>query len=139
MSEGLFLFERGVHMRLETSHYIAINYLSLPKRAGLTMQQIADEAGVSRMTLYRWQENPVFAAELKKRMIRNSRMYMPDMIHEAMKGVTEDRNAAMFKIFLQMNDMLTDPVNVSDKLDEAGNIDAIRRRIEEYHKKTKEK
>ena len=125
-------------MRLEASHYIAINYLALPKRGGLTMQQVADKAQVSRMTLYRWLDDPVFAAELKKRMIRNTRDVMPDMLNEAVKGVTEDRNAAMLKLFLQMNDMLTDAINVGDKLDNAGDIDAMRKRIEEYKNNQKE-
>jgi len=125
-------------VRLEASHYIAINYLALPKRGGLTMQQVADKAQVSRMTLYRWLDDPVFAAELKKRMIRNTRDVMPDMLNEAVKGVTEDRNAAMLKLFLQMNDMLTDAINVGDKLDNAGDIDAMRKRIEEYKNNQKE-
>lgn len=123
-------------MRLRTEHYIAINYLALPNRGGLTMQEIADKCGVaSRQTIYEWQDNPVFAAELKKRMIRNSRAKLPNMIEEAAKGVTEDRNAAMFKLFLEMNDMLADPVNVGDKLDEAGDVDAMQQRIEDYKKR----
>lgn len=126
-------------MRLETEHYIAIHYLALPKRGGLTMQELADKCGVSRQTLYRWQDDPVFAAELKKRMIRNSRAMLPDMIHEAAKGVTEDRNAAMFKLFLQMNDMLTDAVNVEDKLNQQGDIEAMQARIKEYKARRKNK
>ena len=124
-------------MRLETSHYIAINYLSLPNKGGYTMQEIAEEADISRSTLYSWLDNPVFAAEMKRRMIRNSRNLLPGMIEEAAKGVTEDRNAAMFKLFLQMNDMLTDAVQVSDKLDSAGDVDAIHQRIQEYKDRAK--
>lgn len=140
-SVGPFLFyiKECDHMHLRTEHLMAINYLSEPRRGGLTMQQIADKCGVSRQTLYDWQDNPVFAAELKKRMIRKSRLHLPDMISEAVKGVTEDRNAAMFKLFLQMNDMLTDAVSVEEKLDSAGDMDAMRRRIEEYQARNKNK
>lgn len=126
-------------MRLEAHHLIAINYLALPRRGGLTMQQIADEAQVSRQTVYDWLDNPVFAAELKKRMIRNTRDAMPNMINEAMKGVTEDRNAAMFKLFLEMNDMLANDINVGDKLDEAGDLDAVKARIAEFERRGKKK
>ncbi len=119
-------------MRLGAEHYIAINYLSLPKRGGLTVQEIADECGVSRQSIYDWQNNPVFSAELKKRMIRNTRNKLPDMLDASMTSVIEDPNAAMLKLFLQMNDMLTDAVNVGDKLNEAGDIDAMQARIQEY-------
>jgi predicted DNA-binding protein YlxM (UPF0122 family) len=87
--------------RLGTEHYIAINYLALPKRGGKTMQEIADECSVSRQALYKWLDD------------------------------------AMFKLVLQMNDMLTDAINVGDKLDSAGDIDAMQKRIEEYKAKAK--
>lgn len=127
-------------MKLRTEHYIAINYLALPRRGGLTVRELAELCEVNPQTLYNWQDNPVFAAELKRRMIRNSRALLPEMLDAAAKGVTEDRNAAMLKLLLQMNDMLTDPVNVSDKLDSAGDVEAMQERIKEYKERaSKEK
>lgn len=122
--------------RLETEHYIAINYLALPKRGGLTMQEIAEKSSVTRSTIYNWLDDPVFSAELKRRIIRNSRDRLPEMVNAAADAVVDDHNAAMFKLVLQMNDMLTDVVNVNDKLDQAGDIDAMQKRIEEYRQKT---
>lgn len=125
--------------RLGTEHYIAINYLAIPKRGGMTMQQIADEAGVSRQSLYNWLDNRTFDAELKKRIIRNTRNKLPEVTQAMVEAVTEDRNAAMAKLILQMNDMLTDSINVGDKLDSAGDIDAMQARIAEYKKKAEGK
>ena len=119
-------------MRLSTEHYIAINYLALPRRGGRTMQQVADECGVSRQTLYNWLDDRTFDAELKKRIIRNTRDKLPEVTNSMVNAVTEDHNAAMAKLVLQMNDMLTDPINVGDKLDSTGDIEAMQQRIQEY-------
>jgi len=119
-------------MRLETHHYIAINYLALPRRGGKTMQEIAEECQVSRQTVYKWLDNPVFAAELKRRIIRNSRDKLPDLVESMTEHAIADGNAALAKLVLQMNDMLTDAINVGDKLDSAGDIDAIQQRIKDF-------
>lgn len=122
-------------VRLGTEHYIAINYLSLPKRGGLTMQQIANEAGVTRDAIYKWLKDPLFDRELKKAIIRNTRNRLPDVTESMVNAVIADGNAAMAKLILQMNDMLTDDIKVSDKLESVTDIDAMQERIAAYKKK----
>ncbi|MEN2464922.1 phBC6A51 family helix-turn-helix protein [Ornithinibacillus sp. JPR2-1] len=99
------------------------------------MQQIADECGVTRKTLYNWLDDRLFDKELKKRIIRNTRNKLPEVTEAMVAAVTEDHNAAMAKLVLQMNDMLTDAVNVSDKLETATDIDAMQERIAAYKKR----
>lgn len=124
--------------RLGTEHYIAINFLSLPKHGGMTMQEIADEAGVSRQTLYNWLDDRMFDSELKKRIIRNSRRRVPELVESMADHAISDGNAALSKLLLQMHDMLTDPVSVGDKLDSAGNMEDMQERIDAYRKQAKD-
>ncbi|TYS60484.1 hypothetical protein FZC76_21680 [Sutcliffiella horikoshii] len=121
---------------LRTEQLIAINYIALPKRGGLTMQQIADECKVSRQTLYEWMKDPLFESELKKQMIRNTRERLPEAIASMIDHVVDGGNAAMMKLLLQMNDMLTDSVSVDDKLTKAGDVDAMKERIAKYKEKS---
>jgi DNA-binding phage protein len=121
--------------RLRAEHLIAIQFLALPKKGRFTMQQIAEKCGVSRQTLYEWLKMPIFESELKKQMIRNTRERLPEAIASMVDHVVNDGNAAMMKLLLQMNDMLTDKVSVEQKLTNAGDVDAMKQRIEEFKNK----
>lgn len=56
--------------RLNTEHYIAIKLLAAPRHNGLTMDQIAEQAGCARSTLYEWKKDPLFERELKREIVR---------------------------------------------------------------------
>ena len=43
-----------IDKRLNEKQIAAIEYLSLPKRGGMTFKQIAEEVGVSEQTIHRW-------------------------------------------------------------------------------------
>lgn len=101
------------------------------------MQEVAEEAGVSRRSLYYWLDDKMFDSELKKRIIRNTRDKLPDVTAAMVDAVTQDRNAAMAKLVLQMNDMLTDAVLVGDKLDSSGDLKEMQKRIKEYKERQK--
>lgn len=99
--------------RLETHHLIALNYLAQPKRAGLTMEQIATEAGVSRQALYDWMKDPLFERELKKQITRNVLDRIPAVTDAMAQAAIEDRNAAAAKLLLTMTEMLTEKIDVT--------------------------
>ncbi|WP_261133802.1 hypothetical protein [Bacillus sp. Marseille-Q3570] len=42
---------------LWTEHYIAIEYLVMPDRGGLTLEEIAEKCSVTRKVLYNWRQD----------------------------------------------------------------------------------
>lgn len=104
-----------VFKRLNAEHLIAIKYLALPNRGGLTKEEIAKECGVTRQALYNWEKDPLFERELKAEMVRNSRDRLPELIQSLSEIAIRDGNAAMAKLALQINGMLTDKVEIETK------------------------
>lgn len=118
--------------RLEAHHLIALNYLAQPRRAGKTMEEIAKEAGVSRQAVYDWLKDPLFERELKRQIARNTLDRLPEVTDAMADAAIQDRNAAAAKLLLQMNEMLTDKVDVV-KTDATGmDREELERKIAEY-------
>jgi hypothetical protein len=124
--------------RLRAEHYIAIEYLALPKKERPTIEHIAEKCEVSKQTIHNWKKNPAFEAELKRQIIRNTQKHLPDLTQAMVKHASKG-NAAMAKLVLQMNDMLTDAVSVDEKLTVAGDVDAMKQRREEFLKRNESK
>ena len=119
--------------RLNEKQIAAIEYLSVPKRGGLTYDEIANRVGISRSTLSEWRKDDGFNKALNKRIIQRTQDHMPDVFDAAIKGITEDRNAAIFRTFLQAHGLLTDKVEVETNKDSV-DIDAMKAKIEQYRK-----
>lgn len=102
--------------RLNAEHLIAIQHLSLPKKGGKTDEEIAELSGVSRQSIYNWRKDPLFERELKAQMVRNSSDRLPELIESLAEIAIRDGNAAMAKLALQINGMLTDKVEVETKV-----------------------
>ncbi|ARF67609.1 phBC6A51 family helix-turn-helix protein [Paenibacillus larvae] len=111
--------------RLETKHYIAIGYLALPDHGGLTMEQIAKEAGISRRALYEWTKEPVFERELKREIIRKARNRLPQVVNSMADAAIEERSAAAAKLLFQMEGMLKDTVEVETKTSDTVDPEAL--------------
>ncbi|MGF9909475.1 hypothetical protein [Brevibacillus porteri] len=118
--------------RLETHHMIAIKYLSQPRRGGKTMDEIATEASVSRQALYDWLKDPLFDKELKKEIIRETRLRVPDVLDSMADAAIHERNAQAAKIVLQVNDMLTEKVELEQKTTSTGtgDLEALKKEVE---------
>lgn len=101
--------------KLNAEHYIAIKWLAQPKQGGLTVEQIAEKAGVSRATVFNWRKEPLFERELKREMVRRSQDRLPELIESLSEIAIRDGNAAMAKLALQINGLLTDKVEVETK------------------------
>jgi hypothetical protein len=122
--------------RLEPHHEIAIEWLSKPKRGGKTLQEVADLAGVTPQAICKWRKDPLFERELKAAMIRNNQDRLPELIESLADIAIRDGNAAMAKLALQINGMLTDKVEVetkgkSDDID----LDEMKAKIEAFRKR----
>jgi AcrR family transcriptional regulator len=115
--------------RLNTEQYHAIKLLAQPKQGGLTAEQIAKEVGVSRATIFNWKNDALFDRELKAEMKRNAQSRLPEVLDNIYRVAAETENAAMAKLVLQLNDMLTERHEVAavvgDTVDYEGLDDEI--------------
>lgn len=108
---------------LKPEHYIAIHYLSQPKKGGKTMQEIADECGVSRKTLYEWKKDDLFNRELKRQIVRNTLDKLPEVADSMANAAIEDRNAAAAKLIFQMHELLSDNLHVETTTKDSAEAD----------------
>lgn len=115
--------------KLHEKQLAAIEYLALPKRGGMTYEQIANAIGVHRDTLLRWRNDDDFNEELKKKIMRNTIDRLPDIFDSIPDHIINDGNAAMFRTLLQAHGMLTEKHEVESKTNEA-NVDAVKAEIE---------
>lgn len=115
--------------RLNEKQLAAIEYLALPKRGGMTYQQIAEAIGVHRDTLLRWRNDDDFNEELKKKIVRNTIDRLPEIFDSVPDHIINDGNAAMFRTLLQAHGLLTEKHEVESKSNEA-NVDAVKAEIE---------
>lgn len=116
--------------QLTQEQYDAIAWLAQPKKGGKTYDEIAEIIGVHRSTLFEWKKNPVFEAELKRQMVRNSQDKLPELIESLSEIAIRDGNAAMAKLALQINGLLTDKIEVETKDAGGTDIDALKQRLE---------
>lgn len=118
---------------LNEKQIAAIEYLALPKRGGMTYEQIAKQIGTSSRTLQRWRHNPEFNEALKQRVVAATLDRLPEVLESLPEIAINDRNAAMMKLYLQVHGLLSDNVNLQHKTvaNETGAVDvtAIRQRL----------
>lgn len=117
---------------LSTEHYTAIGYLALPKPQRPTVDEIAKECGVHRATIFEWKKDPLFEAELKRQMVRNSQDKLPELIESLPVIAMRDGNAAMAKLALQINGLLTDKVEVEAKVSDTTDLEALRAKLDAF-------
>ncbi|WP_340030080.1 phBC6A51 family helix-turn-helix protein [Paenibacillus sp. FSL H7-0940] len=128
-------------MRALTAGQITvIQHLSLPKAERPSVDQIAEEVGVSRSTIYAWQKDPDFIAELKAQIVRNNVGELPELVGALTRMALEDKSAAMAKLALQVHGMLTDKVEVQTQASpQTTDVEALRLRIEAMKARQHEK
>lgn len=118
---------------LNEKQIAALEYLALPKRGGMTYEEIATAIGTSSRTLQRWRQSPEFNEALKQRVVAATLDRLPEVLSAMPDMILEDKSASMMKIFLQMHSLLSDNVNVSHRTSasEGQGIDmnAIRQRL----------
>lgn len=105
--------------RLDEKHHKAIAMLIEGKK---TQREIAEELGVHYNTITNWQKDELFQREFKKAIVTRTHSRLRELVDAMMEHAIKDGNAALAKLILQMNDMLTDKVSVEAKV-ENSNID----------------
>ncbi|WP_061564910.1 phBC6A51 family helix-turn-helix protein [Heyndrickxia coagulans] len=124
--------------KLSEKQYAAIALLALPKRGGMTYDEIAERVGVSRQALYEWRNQDAFNEEVKKQVLRNAVEHLPDMYAAVPRHVIEEGNAALFRTYLQSLGMLTEKVEVENKDGSAASVDEMKAEIERLRKARKD-
>jgi hypothetical protein len=120
---------------LSADQYVAIEWLSQPNRGGKTYEEIAQICGVHFNTLGNWRKDAFFDRELKRTIIRNNSDRLPELVSSLTEIAIRDGNAAMAKLALQVNDMLTDKIEVDTKESAITDVDALRQRIAALQKR----
>lgn len=121
--------------RLNEKQIAAIEFLALPNRGGLSYEEIAEQVGVDRATLYRWRKEDYFNDELKRQIVRNTIERLPDVMASIPDHIIKDGNAAMLRTLLQTHGMLTDKVEVETKGNSGEDIDNMKAEIEAFRKR----
>lgn len=116
--------------RLNEKQIAAIAIMALPKRGGLTYEQIAEQVGVARSTIFEWKKDETFNEELKRQIVRNTIDDLPEIMASVKGHIVDTGNAAMLRTLLQAHGMLTEKVEVENKGDGAADVSDIKAEIE---------
>lgn len=120
---------------LSADQYVAIEWLSLPRKGGKTYEEIATICGVTARTLENWRKDATFDTEFKRAIRRSNDARLPELVESLTDIAITDRNAAMAKLALQVSGMLTDKVEVETKDSGGTDVDTLRRRIAALQKR----
>jgi transposase-like protein len=118
--------------QLTTDQYVAIEWLSLPDKGGKTYEEIAEICGVHPNTIANWRKDAFFDREFKRAIIRNNSGRLPEMIRALAESAIKDGNAAAGKLILQVNEMLTDRLEVDTKDNANTDIEALSERLKAF-------
>ena len=94
--------------------------------------EIASELGIHRNTIGNWEKDPLFQAELKKTVVQRTHGRLDELVSAMMDTAINEGNAAMAKLVLQMNDMLTDKVSVETTKTEGVDYSSLDAEIEAF-------
>lgn len=114
--------------RLNEKQIAAIAILSQPKRT-MTYEQIANEVGVAKSTLFEWKKLDAFDKALNREIVRVTKDRLPDVFDSIIDNIKETGNAAAFRTLIQAHGMLTDKFEIESKTS-GTNADDIRAEIE---------
>ncbi|MFL0498433.1 phBC6A51 family helix-turn-helix protein [Priestia megaterium] len=89
---------------LNENQYKAIELLLQGKKN----VEIAEELGIHRNTVTNWTKEEIFQSELRKAATRHSQNRLGELVSKMYDVAINDRSAAMAKLLLQMQGMLTD-------------------------------
>ncbi|MEK4630561.1 phBC6A51 family helix-turn-helix protein [Solibacillus sp. FSL R7-0682] len=120
--------------RLNEKQIAAIEFLSLPKRGGLTYAEIAKEVGIAKSTLFEWKKQDAFSDALKAEIVRKTTDRLPEVFDSIVDNIVETGNAAAFRTLVQMHGLLTDRIEVDTKGSTTTDMDAMRAEIDRMRK-----
>ena len=126
--------ENEMSNRLNEKQMAAIAILAQPKRGGLTYEQLAEEIGVAKSTLFEWKKLDHFDKALNKEIVRVTKDRLPDVFESIIDNIQQTGNAAAFRTLIQAHGMLTDKFEIESKQNPATDFEQMKREIEQYHR-----
>lgn len=84
--------------------------------------EIAEELGIHRNTVTNWLKEDLFQAELRKAATRHSQHRLGELVERMYSTAINEGSAAMAKLLLQMQGMLTDKVSVEQSVKQEAGI-----------------
>lgn len=115
--------------KLNDKQYAAIALLALPKRGGMSYEQVAEEVGVDARTLYKWRQDDRFNEELKRKIMRDTLERLPEVQASIPDHIINDGNAAMYRTMMQSLGLLTEKVELEQRSTSGVDIEAIRAKL----------
>jgi len=125
--------------RLNEKQIAAIALLTELGPEQLTYEEIAERIGVTPNTLRRWRtENDVFINEVIAQTRRNAVGDLPRVMRAIPNIIVDDKNAAMFRTWLQAIGALTEKVEIDTKSSGDVDMDAMKAQVERFRTMGKE-
>ncbi|QUG41322.1 hypothetical protein KD050_18915 [Psychrobacillus sp. INOP01] len=121
--------------RLNEKQIAAIAILAQPKRT-MTYEQIAEQVGVAKSTLFEWKKLDHFDKALNKEIVRVTKDRLPDVFDSIIDNIKQTGNAAAFRTLIQAHGMLTDKIEIESKQNPATDMEQMMREIEQYQRET---
>ncbi|SEP17475.1 phBC6A51 family helix-turn-helix protein [Paenibacillus sp. OV219] len=105
---------------LTPEQLIVAEHFALPKKAGKTITQLANEVGVSERQIYRWRSEPAFVSFVRVRTMANAMDHLADVMDQVAESAKSGKSIRAADIYLRavgvMNDQLTiRPANPEDE------------------------
>lgn len=97
--------------RLDSRHYRAMEMLL---EGTYTMQEIADEVGVSRRQLYNWMEWDEFKNAYNNMVINHGKNRLREVMDSMYEAAIDERSAAAAKLILEAHEILNKKNTISD-------------------------
>ncbi|MCS1350303.1 phBC6A51 family helix-turn-helix protein [Mechercharimyces sp. CAU 1602] len=123
--------------RLEAKHYKALSYLIQPDNGGLSLEEIAEECGVTRKTLWEWRNDDTFDREFKKQMRRLVGDRAPELLEAGITQALSGSGKHLELMLKSIGGILTDEVEISQNVNSnvSHNVDDIKARLKRYKKR----
>lgn len=96
---------------LDQRHFRAMEMLL---EGTYTMQEIADEVGISRRQLYNWLEMDEFKTAYNNMVINHGKNRLREVMDSMYEAAIDERSAAAAKLILEAHEILNKKNNISD-------------------------
>ncbi|TRM10343.1 hypothetical protein FH966_00635 [Lentibacillus cibarius] len=98
--------------RLSANMHTAAEWLAQPKRGGLTLKQVADEADISERQLRKWRKTDEFQKLVQDKINNNVKERMPNVVDAVIKKA-EQGSHKHAELLFKMQGLLTEKQEIT--------------------------
>ncbi|KQX45875.1 phBC6A51 family helix-turn-helix protein [Paenibacillus sp. Root444D2] len=92
---------------LTNEQLTAIEYLSMPRNGGRSLEEISAEIGISVRTLYDWRSSEVFAVEVRRRTMQRVAEHLPAVMDTLTRKAMEGSSIRAVETWLKAQGLLS--------------------------------